>query len=211
MFLVSSASAGESAPYAERLAALQAKLALSPTNTDLLFQLGDLCHDEGVRDNRKAVVQAESYFKQLLAMDEKHARGRVLYGSTLTMKGRDAFWPPTQISWVREGIREMDQAVKLAPDDPKVRFARANNNFYMPRFLGREDIVRADLEWLWAKVKDTASPLSMEERQAVASFHGQHLKKQKKRDEAAQVWKQGIALSPATAEAKEIQKLLEKN
>ena len=211
MLTLSALATSESVTYTDRLSTLQAQLAQSPTNIDLLFKLGDLCHDEGVKDNRKAVVLAETYFKQLLSIDEKHARGRVMYGSTLTMKGRDAFWPPTQISWVREGIREMDQAVKLAPDDPKVRFARANNNFFMPKFLGREDTVRADLEWLWVKAQDNSSALSLEERQTVASFHGQHLKKQKKLDDAMEVWKKGIALSPDSATAQEIRKLLEKN
>jgi hypothetical protein len=210
MLVCSIPVAGESIAYTNKLAELQSRLAQSPTNIDLLFQLGDLCHDEGVKDNRKAVVLAETYFKQLLAINTNHARGRVMYGSTLTMKGRDAFWPPTQISWVREGNREMDQAVKLAPDDPKVRFARANNNFYMPKFLGREEIVHADLEWLWTKAKDKSSNLSTEERQNVASLYGQYLKKHKKADDAIEIWKQGIALSPDSPIAREIQSLLEK-
>jgi tetratricopeptide (TPR) repeat protein len=209
--LLSAQAADGPIPYNERLASLQAQLALSPTNIDLLFQLGDLCHDEGVNDNPKAVVQAETYFKQLLAIDEKHARGRVMYGSTLTMKGRDAFWPPTQLSWVRDGNREMDLAVKLAPEDARVRFARANNNFHMPKFLGREEIVRADLEWLWKQAKENPGSLSLDERQTIASFHGQHLKKQKKIDAAIEVWTQGMALNPDSPTAREIHKLLQQN
>ena len=90
------ASAAET--FADRLAALQSRLQSGPTNTLILFQLGDLCHDEGANNDAKAVILADGYFKRLLAIDPNHALARVMYGSVLTMKARDALWPLTQLN-----------------------------------------------------------------------------------------------------------------
>jgi len=65
------ASAAEN--FADRLAALQSRLQSDPTNTLLLFQLGDLCHDEGANYDAKAVILADGYFKRLLAIDPRSA------------------------------------------------------------------------------------------------------------------------------------------
>src|SRR5512135_3791458 len=116
------ASAAET--FADRLAALQSRLQSEPTNTLILFQLGDLCHDEGANNDAKAVILADGYFKRLLAIDPNNAMARVMYGSVLTMKARDALWPLTQLNYVKAGNRQMDTAVQLAPKDAQVRFAR---------------------------------------------------------------------------------------
>ena len=65
------ASAAEN--FADRLAALQSRLQSGPTNTLILFQLGDLCHDEGANNDAKAVILADGYFKRLLAIDPRSA------------------------------------------------------------------------------------------------------------------------------------------
>ena len=118
--------------YAERLAALQTQLETNPTNKALLFQLGDLCFDEGGNDNHQAVLLAEQYFTRLLALDASDARAQAMLGSTFTMKGRDAIWPTTRLSLVREGNEKMDTAVIMAPNDPLVRFTRALTTFTCP-------------------------------------------------------------------------------
>ena len=147
--------------FADRLAALQNRLQSDPTNTLILFQLGDLCHDEGANNNAKAVILAEGYFKRLLAIETNNAMARVLYGSVLTMKARDALWPLTQLSYVKAGNREMDAAVTLAPKDAQVRFARAVNNFHMPDIMGRAEIVQGDLAWLWQQAQSADTKLAL--------------------------------------------------
>lgn len=197
--------------YTARLALLQAQLAAAPTNTALLLRLGDLCHDQGIEDDREAVKLAEKYLLRLLELEPTNALARAFYGSTLTMKGRDAFWPTTRVSLVKSGNREMDAAVKLAPDDVKVRFTRANNNYYMPKFLDRVEIVEADFDWLWQQVKAGASPRDNFLRQTVARRQGQLLAKKKKLAEALPIWRQGLEFDPQSALARELSRDLEKN
>jgi tetratricopeptide (TPR) repeat protein len=203
------AAAAES--FADRLAALQSRLQSDPTNTLILFQLGDLCYHEGANNDAKAVILAEGYFKRLLAIDLTNAMARVRYGSVLTMKARDAFWPTTRLSFVKAGNREMDAAVKLAPQDAQVRFARAVNNFHMPAIMGREEIVHEDLVWLWQQAQQADTPLKVDQKQSIALYYGQTLRKQNKLDEALQIWRAGLALAPESDEATPLKEQLTKH
>ena len=190
--------------YATTLATMQAQLASSPSNLTLLVKLGDLCHDEGVNDNPEAVKLSEKYLRQALALDSSNAFAKVLHGSVLTMKGRDAIWPPTQLGYVHQGNREMDAAVNLAPDDPMVRFARANNNFYMPKFLGRQQIVLADFTRLWEQVQKKHPQIDTPHKQEIGLLFGLALKKHERTDEATAIWREAIAFAPDSAFAKKM-------
>jgi tetratricopeptide (TPR) repeat protein len=193
------ASATES--FADRLVALQSRLQSDPTNTVILFQLGDLCYDEGANNNPKAVILAESYFKRLLAIEPNYAMAWVLYGSVLTMKARDALWPITQLSYVKTGNRMMDAAVKMAPNDPQVRFTRVVNNFHMPDILEREGIVQEDLAWLWHQAQLADTKLSLGQKQKIALYYGLTLQKKNKLDEALPIWRAGLDLAPKSGQA----------
>jgi hypothetical protein len=196
--------------YSEQLAGLQKQLAAQPTNTALLFQLGDLCHDEGGEGSAEAVKLAEKYLRQLLALDTNHARGLALLGSTTTMKARDAFWPTAKYSYAREGLRLMDQAVRKAPEDPVVRMTRAENNFHMPGYMGREKIARDDFTWLWSLARQSPGKLNEDLRQKVALRHGQLLHRNRDKAGAVEVWKEGLAINPASSRAAQIQQSLAK-
>ena len=197
--------------FADRLAALQSRLQSDPTNTRILFQLGDLCHDQGANNNEKAVILAEGYFKRLLAIDPNHAMARVMYGSVLTMKARDALWPTTQLSYVMAGNREMDAAVKMAPKDAQVRFARAVNNFHMPGIMDREEIVQEDLAWLWQQAQLGGTTLSVGQKQTIALYYGHILQKKNKLDEARQIWRAGLDLAPKSEDAAPLKEQLKKH
>ncbi len=198
--------------YPQKLAQLQAQLKEDPpTNTAVLLQLGDLCHDKGVEDDHDAVKLAEKYLTRLLELDPTNALGRAIYGSTLTMKGRDSFWFTTKLSWVKAGIKEMDAAVNMATNSVRVRFVRANNNYYMPKFLDRQEIVEADFAWLWAQVKAHPDCLEGYICQIIALRQGQLLAKKKKWDEALPIWRQALAFDPKSEVVPELRAELEKH
>ena len=196
-------------PFQQQLAELKAGLANDPTNTALIFKLADFCYDEGARDNAKAVELADKYFQQLLALEPQNALALVLLGSTQTMKARDAFWPQTRLDLVRKGNRTMDAAVALAPQNSDVRLVRALNNFHMPKFLGREEIVRADFAWLWEQVISPSQRSKDQLKQEVALYYGKLLWKQKKPAQAREVWSRGVRFNPESRHAREINQQIE--
>jgi hypothetical protein len=174
---------------------LFAQLASAPSKVKvpLLFELADLAHDLGAEGDKQAVLRSEHYLRQLLDIEATNAPAMALLGSVHTMKGRDAFWPHTQLRLVREGNSLLDRAVALAPNDIRTRTIRAINNAHMPDFLGRTDIVRADLAWLWERIPTHPDRFSPGARQKIALFHGRQLARQRRFDEARQVWQTGLA------------------
>jgi hypothetical protein len=189
---------------------LLAKMAAEGTNSANLFALADFCHDEGVDGDKQAVPRAEAYLRILLESEPKHSRALALLGSVYTLKGRDAFWPTTQIRLVKEGNTYMDRAVTLAPEDVPTRVIRALNNAHMPDFLGRTQVVREDLDWLWLKIQAGGAPISTSAKQQLALHWGRILKRQHKADEASQVFRAGRAFSPDSNFAAELTTELEK-
>lgn len=183
---------------------LLAHLASAPSKVPLLFELADLTHDLGAEGDKQAVVRSEDYLRQLLEIDATNAPALALLGSVHTMKGRDAFWPHTQLRLVREGIAILDRAVALAPDDIRTRTIRAINNAHMPDFLGRTDIVRADLAWLWERIPTHPDRFSPGARQKIALFHGRQLARQRRFEEARQVWQTGLVWDPSSPVAKDL-------
>jgi len=185
-------------------------MARNGTNVARLFELGDTAHDLGADGDKQAVVRAETYLRQLLELEPNHAQGLALLGSVYTMKGRDAFWPTTQLRLVREGIEIMDRAVSLAPDDIRTRTIRALNNAHMPDFLGRAEVVRADLAWLWEKAEKDPTHFTTSARQKIALHWGRRLKRQHQTDLARKVWETGRDFAPSSPVAAEIRAELEK-
>lgn len=180
------------------------EMAAKGTNVTRLYQLGDICHDVGVAGDKKAVERAEAYLRQLLALEPTNAPAIALLGSVYTMKGRDAFWPNVQLRLVREGNDFMDQALRLDPENLRARITRAFNNAHMPEFLGRTEIVRADLAWLSAKAERQPECFTIPERQEIALHLGRQLKHQHRIDDARAAWKQGCALAPDSKLGSEI-------
>jgi tetratricopeptide (TPR) repeat protein len=206
LLVAGNATAAET--FKQQLAELEAKLAAEPTNATILFKLGDLRYDEGARDNAKAVELAENYFKQLLAIEPTNAFASALLGSTLTMRARDAFWPKTRLDYAKKGNKMMDDAVQLAPEDPDVRLVRAINSFHMPKFMERDEIAKADFTWLWQRVETKPERLKDDLKQNVALFYGRILRKQKRMNEAIEVWNKGIAFNPGSDLAREMRQQL---
>lgn len=189
---------------------LLSQMAVEGTNATNLFALADVCHDEGVEGDEEAVPRAEAHLRKLLESNPNHARGLALLGSVYTLKGRDAFWPLTQIRLVKEGNTYMDQAVQLAPEDVPTRTIRALNNAHMPEFLGRTQIVREDLEWLWRKIEAGDTEITTSAKQQLALHWGRILKRQHKTAEASKVLRTGRELSPNSKVAAELSTELEK-
>lgn len=185
-------------------ARLLAEMAVEGTNSARLFALADLLHDHGVDGDKEAPPRAEAYLRQLLATDPTNAPALALLGSVYTLKGRDAFWPTTQLRLVREGNQFMDQAVQLAPENLRARTIRALNNAHMPEFLGRTEIVRADLAWLWDRLRETPDRFTVSQRQNLAYHWGRQLKRMHRPDDARQVWEEGLRVATDTQAAAKI-------
>ncbi len=192
------------ADLARRENRARAELAASGTNVARLFALADICHDLGVTGDKEAVLRAEQWLQLLLALAPTNGPATALLGSVYTMKGRDAFWPTTQLKFVREGNSLMDRGVTLAPDDVQTRCIRSLNNAHMPDFLGRLTLVREDLEWLWKRIDRDAAQFTPTARQKVALHWGRQLVRMGRPEEARKVWEHGATFPPENEVTREL-------
>jgi hypothetical protein len=81
----------------------------------------------------------------------------------------------------------------------------------MPGVMGREEIVREDLAWLWQQAQLADTKLNVGQKQTIALYEGQILQKKKKLDEAIQIWRAGLALAPESEDAAPLKDQLTKH
>ena len=86
--------------------------------------------------------------ERVLQAEPKNQLARVYLGSSLTLRSRDLGFGPKKLQTLRQGLALMDEAVAAAPEDPKVRQARALTTSSLPGIFGRAASSRQDFEAL---------------------------------------------------------------
>lgn len=133
----------------ERRAALQAYVAQPPGSQDAaaLTELGLVLHSLGLLD-RAELERAEVVLRRAMFLDPNNAQAVAWYGSTLVAGAIYETRPMRRTRYVEDGLVQLDRAVRMAPDDPIVRLARADVCLGVPRFIRRISVARQDVEYL---------------------------------------------------------------
>ncbi len=118
-------------------------------NITAMFDLARLYYEMvSLKENEKAMKRAEELLTGILGQKPEHAEAMVYYGSLLTLMGRDAFFPWDKLSYVEEGCDYMDKAVRLEPDNIRLRIRRAMNNINLPDSFDRQAYYLEDFEFI---------------------------------------------------------------
>ena len=102
----------------------------------------------GLHGDKDAVDRCIEKLEAVLAREERNQLARVYLGSAYTLRSRDLGFGPKKLSTLRHGLALMDEAVAAAPNEPKVRLARALTTSALPGFFGRKSESRKDFELL---------------------------------------------------------------
>ncbi len=117
------------------------------TRAEAFFEAGRLCHDI-MGDFAEALGEkADRYLCASLAYRE-NPLVRVYLGSSHIIQARDASSIIKKIAEVNIGLKEVDAAVKAAPDNILIRAIRVECTIGLPGIFMRLDTVSDDLEWL---------------------------------------------------------------
>jgi tetratricopeptide (TPR) repeat protein len=128
---------------------LESILEKNPNNLDVKLKLAITYHNMvREKENDDASERAAALFNNILKMDPNHTETMVYYGSLLTLKGRDAFFPWKKMSYVEDGCDLMDKAVKLEPENVSLRIRRAMNNINLPDMFERERYYLEDFQFI---------------------------------------------------------------
>jgi hypothetical protein len=153
-----------------------------PTATARIDPFNDPLIRQVQARQEKAVKGDSSETRSLTADLEKWTRQnpdnhllQAYLGSVYTLDSRDAWPGPGKLTYLKNGGKELDDAVAAAPDNPAVRFVRAIDYYELPWFFGKRQTARDDFATLLKQVdgeSQTPYTLSTETQQAICYYAG---------------------------------------
>jgi len=184
----------------EKIEELERKLRASPNNESLLMDLGRLYHDLGVAGDDDAVEKGFALFDRAVTLDSTNVVARAYRGRLWTLKARDAWWPPTKLSYLRQGAEDLDEAVSMAPDNIMIRLLRGVNSLGAPSIMGR---LLSALEDFIVILRHPDFPEQTKELKVMAFYYGGVAYKRADDYEAAKgLFKRAVSIFPESEFAK---------
>lgn len=146
----------------------------------------------GLTGDKAAVEQCIEKLETVLKNQPDNQLARVYLGSAYTLRSRDLGFGPKKLEALRRGLAIMDEAVAAAPDEPKVRLARALTTSALPAIFGRRASGRKDFELLVAAARRT--PARFEEGDLQIIFYNAGLAAKAAGDRAGAIvlWREAV-------------------
>ncbi len=162
----------------------------------------------GLSGEKAAVEECISKLEAVLRSDPGNQLARVYLGSAYTLRSRDLGFGPKKLQALKQGLAIMDEAVANAPDDPKVRLARALTTSALPSLFGRASSSRKDF-LLLAKMAGR-SPQKFEDGDLQIVYYNAGLaaKTAGDKSKASELWSAGLQHSVDPALAQKLEKEL---
>ena len=185
---------------------LEGILQQSPNDVESLVALGRIYHDEGARNDSKAVDKGFECLDRALEVDPHNAVALAYRGSLWTMRGRDAWFPFTKLKHVDHGIDEMDRAVDLEPENITVHLVRGINSVQLPSIFHRLSTALNDFSFL---LKLQQFPhLNVQLQSTIYYWAGVAYKHDDQKDKAKDYLEKAISVAPDSPSAKNAEREL---
>jgi len=118
--------------------------------------------------------------------------------------------PVRKARYVNNGLKEMDKAVELDPNNVSIRMIRGSNSLSLPNFFDRAPTAVADFEYLTKLIEKSPNSFDPDYCAGVYLKLGLAYKKMDKMQKARTSWEKAAAASENSQAAKEALQLLEK-
>ncbi len=162
------------------------------------IEVNDL-YRRGLAGDKAAVVECIDRLEAVLKSDGGNQLARVYLGSAYTLRSRDLGFGPKKLKALNHGIALMDEAVSAAPNDLKVRLARALTTQSLPFFSGRAASSRKDFQMLAAAAHRSPEKLNEGELQVIFYNAGLAAKVAGDHAGAAALFREGLKHGADTA------------
>jgi tetratricopeptide (TPR) repeat protein len=136
-FLLAGIVAVSSLQGQDKAKELEQRLKSSPGDAAILMEFGRQYHDKAASGDGDAVDDGLRVFEQLLAIDSANAVAVAYRGALWTMRGRDSWWPPNKLKYMKLGCEELDRAIDMDPGNIMVHLIRGINGLGLPDYAGR--------------------------------------------------------------------------
>jgi tetratricopeptide (TPR) repeat protein len=185
---------------------LEQRLKANPGDEAMLMELGRLYHDQGASGDGGAVAKGIRVFDQLLIIDSANAVAVAYRGDLWTMQGRNSWWPPNKLKYMRKGCEELDRAIEMDPGNIMVHLIRGINGLALPDYAGR---LSTSLEDFIVLLRRPDFQEQTKELKAVILYYGAVAhKRADDYDRARELFKRAIAILPDSEYAKRSQEEL---
>jgi len=182
---------------------LEQRLKTNPRDESTLMELGRLYHDQGASGDGSAVDNGIRVFDQLLEIDSTNAVALAYRGALWTMQGRDSWWPPNKLKYMRKGCEELDRAIEMDPGNIMVHLIRGINGLGLPEYVGRLSISLEDFIVLLRR--PDFQEQTKELKSVILYYGGVAHKRADDYDRARELFKRAIAIFPGSEYAKRSQ------
>lgn len=146
----------------------------------------------GLAGDKEAVEQCIVKLEAVLTSRPGNQLARVYLGSAYTLRSRDLGFGPKKLQALKRGLAVMDEAVAAAPDDPKVRLARALTTAALPGFFGRSAQSRKDFALLAGTADQSPQQFDDGELQIVYYNAGLAAKASREHARARTLWEKAL-------------------
>lgn len=136
----------------EELKILLPQYEANKKDVKLLRQIGLCYHSIGGMGDAEAIIKSIDFFNKALRLDPKNNELKAWLGSATIIRTRDV-WVLEQPSYLNSGKSIMNAAVLAEPDNLNIRWIRVNTCSPFPAFLGLNDTVISDLEFILTKLQ----------------------------------------------------------
>lgn len=163
----------------------------------------------GDAEDLQVTKTVEAFLKKLYEKNKENALVLAAYASSIGMIGRDDPNTANKMQAVSKSIKLIDKAVEMGGDDPNVRLTRAHFSFEMPSMLNRDDVARADYDYLIAKFEDGAFVLPDDEKSKIYSNRAELFRKEGELAKAVDCYRKVIEIGADSNRSVEAKKQIE--
>ena len=173
------------------LAVLLATACVSLAAPDEQKQIQEL-YRRGLAGDKQAVEACISKLEAAVQTQPSNQLARVYLGSAYTLRSRDLGFGPKKLQTLKQGLAVMDEAVAAAPNEPKVRLARALTTSALPGIFGRGGESRNDFTKLVELAQSNPAKFERGDLQIVFYEGGLAARRAGDETRASALWKQAL-------------------
>ena len=162
--------------------------AATPAEQNEIMEL----YRRGLAGDAMAVEECIARLEAVLKTQPANQLARVYLGSALTLRSRDLGFGPKKLQTLKQGVAVMDEAVAAAPNEMKVRLARALTTSALPSIFGHGASARADFLLLGKSAETSASKLEAGDLQVIYYQAGVAEKSAGNREQAKAFWQKAL-------------------
>ncbi len=164
---------------------------------------------QGVDGDEDAAEKARKILEELVQQEPDNPLVVAYLGSCRVLESKEAVLPWKKGELAREGLKLLDRAVNMAPENLEVRFVRGVSSYPLPFFFGVGDQAKEDFAFVAARLADDPTATRPEIAAGAFYYHGICLEDDGRESEAVRFWKKAAAAAPGSSFAEKAGEKLE--